>query len=85
MLNAAPVVQPLNPLPAQSPATVWKAKYPAICSGVLAFLQYGMTFIIVGCEIGSVLIDTVTATIYVGFWASLFFISAWVSQSILCM
>ena len=65
--------------PIMLPAEQWKKKYPSIISGILAFLQFGITFVIIGCEVGSVLIDMVTATIYVGFWSGIFFIFAWLS------
>ena len=75
-----PIATPLVPV---EPATnlLWKKKFPTIFSGILAFLQYGITVVIIGCEIGTVLIDVFTATIYVGFWASIFFVSAWISQA----
>ncbi|CAF0983546.1 unnamed protein product [Adineta steineri] len=72
---------PLQPMAPVQPPKPWKIKFPAIISGILSFLQFGITFVIIGCEVGSVLIDMVTATIYVGFWASLFFIFAWISQA----
>lgn len=71
---AAALLQPVIP-----PAEQWKKKYPSIISGILAFLQFGITVVIIGCEVGSVLIDMVTSTIYVGFWAGTFFTFAWVS------
>ncbi|CAF1073065.1 unnamed protein product [Adineta ricciae] len=93
MLTPIPVAQSVVPVEIQPPIStplvpvepatnlLWKKKFPAIFSGILAFLQYGMTVVIIGCEIGSVLIDVFTATIYVGFWASIFFVSAWISQA----
>ena len=75
--------QPIQPItPPQPP---WRTKFPAIFSGILSFLQFVITFVIIGCEVGSILIDMVTATIYVGFWASLFFMFAWISQASACM
>ncbi|UJR33172.1 hypothetical protein I4U23_020628 [Adineta vaga] len=94
MLPPVPVVQPTIPVKIEPPSSLpllpeqpvtsilWKTKFPTIFSSIICFLQYGITFIIIGCEIGSVLIDMVTATIYVGFWASIFFISACISQGV---
>lgn len=75
--SVTPTPLPIPPVP--TPKEQWKKKFPSIISGILAFLQFGITFVIVGCEIGSILIDMVTATIYVGLWAGIFFIIAWVS------
>jgi uncharacterized membrane protein len=69
-------------VPPQQP---WKKKFPAVISGILSFLQFGITIVIIGCEVGSILIDIFTATIYVGFWASLFFMVAWISLASSCM
>jgi hypothetical protein len=74
--NAQPVIPP----PQQ-----WLKKFPSIISGIFSFIQFIVTIVIIGCEVGSVLIDMVTATIYVGFWASLFFMVAWISQAATCM
>jgi len=63
----------------------WPKKFPVTISGLLSFLQCVVTIVIIGCEVGSVLIDIVTATIYVGFWAGLFFIIASISQAATCM
>lgn len=68
-----------NPPSVFSPALQWKKNYPAIISGIVSVLQFIFTFAIIGCEIGSILIDIVTATIYVGLWASLFFLIAAIS------
>ena len=62
----------------------WKQKYPLTLSGILAFVQILLTIVIIGCEIGSMLIDVVTATVYVGIWAGLFFINASISQAASC-
>ena len=71
-----PVVPP--PPPQQPP---WKIKYPSILTGIFSFFQFVVTVAIIGCEVGSVLIDMVTATFYVGFWSGLFFMGAWISQA----
>ena len=70
-----------NPQTKIPPVQLWKKKYPSIISGILSFIQFIVTIIIIGCEVGSMLIDIVTGTIYVGLWASLFFIVAWISQA----
>ncbi|CAF1250100.1 unnamed protein product [Rotaria magnacalcarata] len=59
----------------------WRQKFPASLSGTISFLQIVLTIIIIGCEIGSILIDIITVTIYVGLWAGLFFLVASLSQS----
>jgi hypothetical protein len=84
---AQPLTQPIaSPLiPPPPPPQPWKAKFPVIIAGILAFLQFGIAFVIIGLEIGSVLIDMVTATIYVGFWGGLFFIAAFSSLAGSCM
>jgi hypothetical protein len=61
------------------PQQQWKKKFPTVVSGILAFFQFAIAIVIIGCEVGSVLIDMVTATIYVGLWAGLFFIVAVIS------
>ncbi|CAF1363421.1 unnamed protein product [Adineta steineri] len=63
------------------PQQLWRKKFPAIISGIFSFIQFVLMVIIIGCEVGSMLIDIVTATIYVGLWASLFFMIAWISQA----
>jgi hypothetical protein len=63
----------------------WQKKFPSVLSGILSSVQFIVTIVIIGCEVGSILIDMVTATIYVGFWASLFFMVAWISQAATCM
>ncbi len=58
----------------------WHEQFPSSLSGLLAFYECLCTITIIGCELGSVLIDLYNATIYVGFWSSIFFITAWISQ-----
>lgn len=60
----------------------WRTRFPARLSGLFAFYQVLCTLGIVGCEIGSILVDLYNATIYVGFWASIFFTIAWILQII---
>ncbi len=59
----------------------WREKFPSTLSGLFSFYQCLCTIVIIGCELGSILIDIFHATIYVGFWASLFFMIAWISQT----
>jgi hypothetical protein len=68
--------------PVLTPKEQWKKKYPSIITGILSFIQFVVTFVIIGCEVGSVLIDAIVATIYVGFWAGLFFMIAWITQAV---
>lgn len=68
-----------------APQQTWRQKFPSVLSGILSIVQLLVTLVIIGCEVGSMLIDIVTATIYVGLWASLFFMVAWISQSAACM
>jgi hypothetical protein len=68
-----------------TPQEKWKKKYPSIITGILSFIQFIVTVVIIGCEVGSVLIDMIVATIYVGFWAGLFFMIAWITQASSCM
>jgi hypothetical protein len=58
----------------------WHEKFPSTLSGLFAFYQCLCTITIFGCELGSILIDIFNATIYVGFWASIVFMIAWISQ-----
>ena len=74
------IVQPTPP----TPPTLWSKKFPSIISALFAFFQAVITIIIIGCEVGSILIDAVTATVYVGIWAGLFFFVAWIAQSVSC-
>jgi len=60
----------------------WRERFPSTLTGLFAFYQCLCTIAIIGCEIGSILIDLFNATIYVGLWASLFFMIAWISQVI---
>ncbi|UJR33173.1 hypothetical protein I4U23_020629 [Adineta vaga] len=60
----------------------WHDKFPSILSGLSAFYLCLCTVAIIGCELGSVLIDQFNSTIYVGFWSSLFFIVAWILQGL---
>jgi hypothetical protein len=78
--NTQPVIPPPPPT-----HPIWRQKFPSVASGIFSFLQFVITFVIIGCEVGSMLIDIVTATIYVGLWASLFFICAAMSQASSCM
>lgn len=74
-----------NPQPVLTPQEQWKKKYPSIITGIFSFIQFVVTVVIIGCEVGSVLIDEIVATIYVGFWAGLFFMIAWIAQASSCM
>jgi len=74
-----------NPQTIIPPQQVWQPKFPTAITGLLSLVQFFITVVIIGCEVGSILIDIVTATIYVGFWASLFFIVAWISLAGSCM
>jgi hypothetical protein len=58
----------------------WEDKFPSTLSGLFAFYQCLCIIAIIGCELGSILIDLFNSTIYVGFWASLIFTTAWVLQ-----
>ena len=58
----------------------WQTMFPSIISGLFAFYEILCSIGVVGCELGSVLIDKYNSTIYVGFWSGLFLISAWISQ-----
>jgi hypothetical protein len=60
---------------------MWPHKFPSIASGILSVIECVLTLAVIGCEIGSILIDIYTATVYVGFWAGLFFMIAWITQS----
>ncbi|CAF1334489.1 unnamed protein product [Adineta ricciae] len=70
--TVTPIAPPIIPL--------WRQKFPSIASGVLSSVQFLITIVIIGCEVGSMLIDIVTGTVYVGLWASLFFMTSCVSQ-----
>ena len=83
MLVQPYIAQPIVPAVPQPP-TLWPKKFPSIISSLFAFFQAAVAIVIIGCEIGSILIDAVTATVYVGIWAGLFFFIAWISQSISC-
>src|SRR5438093_13546358 len=67
------------------PQQLWQMKFPSIISSIFSFIQFAVTVAIIGCEVGSMLIDVVTATIYVGLWASIFFLIASISQIVSCM
>ena len=60
----------------------WRAIFPARLSGLFALYECLCTAAIIGCEIGSILIDVYNATIYIGLWASIFFNIAWILQTI---
>ena len=77
-----PYVQPAVPQP--QPAQPWKIKFPAIITGILSFFQLVIAIAIIGCEIGSILIDMITSTIYVGLWAGFFFLIASISLAVSC-
>ena len=90
-----PVIQPVVPQtippsvtqlqqPYSPPAQPWKIKFPAIISGILSFFQLVLAIAIIGCEIGSILIDMITSTIYVGLWAGIFFVIAAISLAVSC-
>jgi len=61
------------------PQQLWRQKFPARISGLFSIAQLVVTVVIIGCEVGSMLIDIVTATIYVGIWAGFFFVIASIS------
>ena len=61
-------------------AEEWPETFPSSLSGLFAFYECLCTLAIIGCEIGSILIDLYNATIYVGLWASVFFMVAWITQ-----
>ncbi|CAF1250081.1 unnamed protein product [Rotaria magnacalcarata] len=81
MATAPATIPQVIPLIIQPQLSPWRQKFPAVLSGILAFLQFVVAIIIIGCEVGSILIDIITVTIYVGFWAGLFFLVASFSQS----
>ena len=85
---APPTITPIAPptIAPIAPAIVplWRQKFPSIASAALSSVQFLITIVIIGCEVGSMLIDIVTATVYVGLWASLFFLTSCVSQWISC-
>lgn len=60
----------------------WREKFPLTLAKLFAFYQFLCTFAIIGCEIGSILIDQFNATIYIGFWSSIFFLIASILQFI---
>lgn len=68
--------------PIKEPEGPWKKKYPCLISFLFVTFQAITSLVIIGCEIGSMLIDIVTATIYVGLWAGIFFLLAWISASV---
>lgn len=69
-------------LPPPDPSLqLWKLKFPSLASGILSSVQALVAIVIIGCEVGSILIDMFTATIYVGLWAGLFFMIAWICQA----
>jgi hypothetical protein len=68
-----------NPRTIIRPQQLWPEKFPTFISGLFPFVQFFITVVIIGCEVGSMLIDVVTATIYVGIWAGFFFMIAWIS------
>jgi len=74
-----PNVPPMGPPDVPPSPQHWEIKFPAVLSGILSFFQLIVTVAVIGCEVGSVLIDIITSTIYVGFWAGLFFMIAWIS------
>lgn len=90
MIGTTPFVTPQSYIghpmvpPVVTPPTLWPKKFPSIISALFSFFQAVVTIVIIGCEIGSILVDAVTATIYVGLWAGLFFLFAWISQSVSC-
>lgn len=80
MIQAPPLTMapPLQlPPPPPSP---WKTKFPSTVSAIFSAVQGVMAIGIIGCEIASILIDQYNATIYVGLWAGLFIMTAWISQ-----
>ncbi len=74
-----------NVYPELTPQQQWQKKYPTVATGILSFIQFVVAIVIIGCEIGSILIDAIVATIYVGIWAGVFFLIACISQGISCM
>lgn len=60
----------------------WRENFPALLSELFAFYQFLCTIAIIGCEVGGMLIDLFNATIYVGIWAGLFFMVAWILQAV---
>jgi hypothetical protein len=79
-----PVTPPVVQQPPPPPSQHWKIKFPAVISGILSSFQLIITILVIGCEVGSVLIDMITSTIYVGFWAGLFFMIAGISLAGSC-
>ncbi|CAM2710010.1 unnamed protein product [Rotaria socialis] len=81
MATASATIRQVVPSIIQPQLSPWRQKFPAVLSGILASVQFVVAIIIIGCEIGSILIDIITVTIYVGLWAGLFFLVASFSQS----
>ncbi len=74
-----------NTQPVLTPQEQWRKKYPSVVTGIFSFIQFILTIVIIGCEVGSILIDAIVATVYVGFWSGLFFMIAWITQASSCM
>ncbi|CAF3379226.1 unnamed protein product [Rotaria socialis] len=85
MATASATIRQVVPSIIQPQLSPWRQKFPAVLSGILASVQFVVAIIIIGCEIGSILIDIITVTIYVGLWAGLFFLVASFSQSSSCI
>ena len=81
MAPAAPTMAQATVPPVIPPEQQWRTKFPSLASGILSSVQAFIAIVIIGCEVGSMLIDIFTTTIYVGLWAGLFFMIAWICQA----
>ena len=57
----------------------WRRRFPCGVLTILCLLEMIFTFIILGCEVGSMIIDFYRMNAFVGYWAFPFFMCAWLS------
>lgn len=58
----------------------WKSIWPSRILKLIAVIQIILTVAIIGLEAGSVAIHPFYATVYAGFYCSVFFTLAWISM-----
>ena len=57
----------------------WRRRFPCGVLTILCLLQVIFSFAVIGCEVGSMIVDFYRMNAFVGYWAFPFFMCAWIS------
>ena len=58
---------------------IWREKFPNVIGSLLSIFEMILTFAVIGCEIPTIFFHFPRMNAFVGYWAFLFFMCAWIS------